>query len=146
MRQCKVGEKGAPLLSGEEMDHLLRDVRYTTGAGTLYPVVTTKMFGHSPEENTRHLDQCYEQSGFLLTTCYLDITTDLEAGKFAYADWQKRTSKRVKDPFKRNLLVPKVEPHQATQSRARLLRAGTSVTFSVVIILTASGQCADLCP
>ena len=42
---------------------------------------------------------------------YLDVLLDQACNDEAYAFWRKKVCERIKDPVKRELLAPEVQPH-----------------------------------
>ncbi|EIW80741.1 cyclohexanone monooxygenase [Coniophora puteana RWD-64-598 SS2] len=65
-----------------------------------------------PEVREAVFESIWGMGGFSFWLAgYSDLFFDKEAANEAYKFWQKKTSARIKDPRKRDLLAPKIAPH-----------------------------------
>jgi len=65
-----------------------------------------------PEAREAFFERLWQMGGFNFWLAgYADLFFDKEASDEAYKFWQKKTSARIKDPRKRDILAPKVAPH-----------------------------------
>jgi cation diffusion facilitator CzcD-associated flavoprotein CzcO len=90
-------------------------------AGFPGSVETAGVFDVSAEERERHLEEIWERGGFNFLMCnYSNVVLDKEANKVVYDFWAKKIGQRIKDPKKRELMVPKEAPYYFGTKRSPL--------------------------
>ncbi|ETI22686.1 hypothetical protein G647_06762 [Cladophialophora carrionii CBS 160.54] len=86
--------------------------------GSIEPV---GVFDVSDEERERHLEDIWARGGFNYLMCnYNNVVLDKEANKVVYDFWAKKISQRIRDPKKRELMVPKEAPYYFGTKRSPL--------------------------
>ncbi|EIW77914.1 cyclohexanone monooxygenase [Coniophora puteana RWD-64-598 SS2] len=84
----------------------------TTFGGFNFDFVPKVTKSDPPEAREAFFERLWQMGGFNFWLAgYADLFFDKEASDEAYKFWQKKTSARIKDPRKRDILAPKVAPH-----------------------------------
>ncbi len=81
--------------------------RKQTFGGFHYDFDQRETLSVSPEEREKFYEELWRRGGFhFWLETFHDLYANKEANKTAYDFWQKKTAKRIKDPKKREGLVP----------------------------------------
>ncbi|PGH07222.1 hypothetical protein AJ79_06326 [Helicocarpus griseus UAMH5409] len=110
MRQVKYtnGEQKEPR---EKYPELFKQ-RPTTFGGFTWDFSPKKTFDDTPEERRKFYEELWEigDFSFWLAT-YYDMLFVKECNEEAHKFWLEKTRQRIKDPRKRDILAPTVQPH-----------------------------------
>ncbi|USW55086.1 Putative FAD/NAD(P)-binding domain, FAD/NAD(P)-binding domain superfamily [Septoria linicola] len=90
----------------------LFDFREKCFGGFLYDFYERDAYEDTPEEREAFLEKLWQDGGFRYWVAnYRDYLVDAKANRAVYDFWQKKQAARIKDPRKRDILVPKEPPH-----------------------------------
>ncbi|PPJ52112.1 hypothetical protein CBER1_10404 [Cercospora berteroae] len=90
----------------------LFNYRETCFGGFLYDFAERDTFQDTPEERQAFLEKLWQDGGFRYWVAnYRDYLFDAKANRAVYDFWQRKQAVRVKDPRKRDILVPVEPPH-----------------------------------
>ena len=92
-----------------------------TGISLPWDPPTAKFADKTPEEWEKVLDAQYTLGGMRLWLgAYMCWATDLDANRYLYDFWAKKTRERIHDPVKRDLLAPLEPPYPFGTKRVPL--------------------------
>lgn len=108
----------------------LFEKRTSTFSGLAYDLIYRPMMKDTPEQRQAVFEELWDLGGFhfwreciggtprlsvdkalYVVGNYLNILTDQACNDEAYAFWRKNVCERIKDPVKRELLAPEVQPY-----------------------------------
>ncbi|OAX81965.1 hypothetical protein ACJ72_03694 [Emergomyces africanus] len=87
-------------------------IRPTTFGGFMWDFVGRNTFDDSPEKRRQFYEELWERGDFSFwLATYQDMLFVKESNEEAYSFWREKTRQRIKDPRKRDILAPMVQPH-----------------------------------
>jgi cation diffusion facilitator CzcD-associated flavoprotein CzcO len=91
-------------------DMYLKGIK-ATRSGFPYNTTEASIWDVPEDKRNAYLDEIWNQGGFaFLISNYRDFLTDKEANKKLYDYWASKTQDRIKDPVKRDIVVPPNQP------------------------------------
>ncbi|PGH34995.1 hypothetical protein GX50_02129 [[Emmonsia] crescens] len=87
-------------------------IRPTTFGGFMWDFVGRNTFDDPPEKRREFYEQLWKNGDFSFwLATYQDMLFVKESNEEAYGFWREKTRQRIKDPRKRDILAPMVQPH-----------------------------------
>ncbi|KKZ62188.1 hypothetical protein EMCG_03326 [[Emmonsia] crescens] len=87
-------------------------IRPTTFGGFMWDFVGRNTFDDPPEKRREFYEQLWKNGDFSFwLATYQDMLFVKESNEEAYSFWREKTRQRIKDPRKRDILAPMVQPH-----------------------------------
>ncbi|KAK5047060.1 hypothetical protein LTR84_007002 [Exophiala bonariae] len=75
----------------------------------------------TPKERHTYYEQLWKRGGFsFLLSCYPEFFVDRVLNREIYQFWASKTRERIRDPFKRDIMVPLEQPHWLGTKRGSL--------------------------
>ncbi|EMC93437.1 hypothetical protein BAUCODRAFT_240427 [Baudoinia panamericana UAMH 10762] len=95
----------------ESLHGRLNADRYDNVAGFLYANPTKGVFDDPPDVREAVFEEAWRLGGFRILFSYTDLLTDQKANDKVYEFWAKKRRAQMKDPVKRDILAPEIQPH-----------------------------------
>lgn len=101
-------------------DSLLRGAcRNSFGGFVFNPAPTNSTWNISSEDREAWFQECWDRSAFnFISSGFSDVLFDEKANRVMYDFWVKKTRPRIRDPVKRDILVPLDPPHHMLTKRS----------------------------